>query len=242
MSRLRVDPSATYSFVASVLLRPLMKSLKFRTKVKNASDSFTFFEELSSLFGKSTLAKSRNRILSSIFEHFCDQRVSYCVFEFGVAHGYLADYYLIRRRRRFRREMYFLKSWDGFDTFSGLPAAWRDRQTGEFSNFGIIPNINDSRVQFHKGLVQETFKAKLFLESRFSDCKSVFIFDLDLEEPTHYVYLEISSFLSEGDIVYFDQAFDPAERKILHILLNDFHVSLLGISLWGCALIIEKRK
>lgn len=70
MSRLRVDPSATYSFVASVLLRPLMKSLKFRTKVKNASDSFTFFEELSELFGKSTLAKSRNRILqvySSIF-------------------------------------------------------------------------------------------------------------------------------------------------------------------------------
>jgi hypothetical protein len=168
--------------------------------------------------------------------------VSYQVFEFGVTHGYLADYYLVKRRKRFRREMYFLKSWDGFDTFLGLPVAWRDRQTGEFSNFGVIPNIDDSRVKFHKGFVQEIFRAKLFLESWFPDCKSVFIFDLDLEEPTHYVYLGILPFLSEGDIVYFDEAFDPAERKILYLLLNDVQVSLLGISLWGCALIIEERK
>lgn len=242
MTRLSVDPSVTYSFVSSTLLRSLMKSLKFRVKVKNASDCIAFQLELSELFGNLTLAKSRNEILYSIFKHFSDSRVSYKVFEFGVAHGYLANYYLIKRRKRFRREMQFLQSWDGFDTFSGLPAAWRDRKTGEFSNFGLIPLCSDSRVEFHKGLVQETFRAKLFFQSRSPDCKSVFIFDLDLEDPTHYVYLEILPFLCEGDIVYFDQAFDPAERKILHVLLNDFQVSLLGVSLWGCALVILKRK
>jgi hypothetical protein len=53
MTRFRVDPSITYSFAASVLLRPLMKSLKFRSKVKHVRDSITFFEELSKLFGNS---------------------------------------------------------------------------------------------------------------------------------------------------------------------------------------------
>ena len=44
----------------------------------------------------------------------------------------------------------------GFDTFEGLPEAWGNEESGRYTNDGKIPQINDIRVKFFKGLFQET--------------------------------------------------------------------------------------
>jgi len=48
----------------------------------------------------------------------------------------------------------------GFDSFEGLPTDWdvfiRKLPKGHFGLDGVIPNFDDSRVQFLKGLFQDT--------------------------------------------------------------------------------------
>jgi O-methyltransferase len=44
----------------------------------------------------------------------------------------------------------------GFDTFTGLPEDWQFVPKGSFSAEGSLPNINDTRVTFFKGLFSET--------------------------------------------------------------------------------------
>src|SRR5205823_4350509 len=49
---------------------------------------------------------------------------------------------------------------DGFDTFAGLPEDWRtSRPKGDFSTQGTVPEMNDSRVRFFKGLFEESLPA-----------------------------------------------------------------------------------
>src|SRR5262249_37190137 len=54
----------------------------------------------------------------------------------------------------------------GFDTFTGLPETWdrisSSRPSGDFDVGGQIPRTNDNRVQFVKGLFQDTLPG--FLE------------------------------------------------------------------------------
>jgi hypothetical protein len=49
----------------------------------------------------------------------------------------------------------------GFDSFEGLPTAWRGREAGYFDRGGQMPAIDDARVRFVKGWFNRTLPGEL---------------------------------------------------------------------------------
>lgn len=148
------------------------------------------------------------------------------VLEFGVSKGYLSNFVLGRLRVN-------ILSWYGFDTFEGLSDGWRDLPKGAYTNGGEIPASKFQQVVFIKGRIEETLKN--FPIKRIDLENVLVLFDLDLYEPSLLSYLTIRSSLMAGDLLYFDQAFDQGERKIIfEYLLKDFEVELLGYTYFSC--------
>jgi hypothetical protein len=142
------------------------------------------------------------------------------VFELGVAWGYCTNWWLQRNQNP-------LLCWQGFDRFTGLPRAWRQFQEGAFDAGGNPPPITDKRVNWHIGNVEETLVA-LDLAS-FRNSRWIILFDMDLYEPSRASWDLLKPFLLPGDMLYFDEAFDPDEARLLHELLAENGVGIRPI-------------
>jgi len=127
------------------------------------------------------------------------------VLEFGVAEG-LATRWWSDRAIPFA-------GWHGFDTFEGLPADWVRgdvpvMSAGVFkpgAGVGAVPQIEAPfPFAWHRGLIEETLPG--FVRP---DAGLFVLIDVDLLEPTSVVldWLEVNG--RPGDLVYFDEAFDP---------------------------------
>jgi hypothetical protein len=95
----------------------------------------------------------------------------------------------------------------GFDTFSGLPEVWEhfldSTPLGAFDVGGELPNIVDSRVEFIKGLFQDTLPG--FLERFRLANRLVLNLDADLYSSTLYVLTMAHPILSKGSVLIFDE-------------------------------------
>lgn len=96
----------------------------------------------------------------------------------------------------------------GFDTFEGLPENWTDfrfnRNMSSFDMKGKLPEIDDKRVAFNKGLFQETLPA--FLKQYDNNSKQVIIHnDSDLYSSTLFVLAHSDHLLKPGTIIIFDE-------------------------------------
>lgn len=129
-----------------------------------------------------------------------------CVFEFGVAHGYATQWWLSRLGPNV--------TWHGFDRFTGLPREWSDQGVGAFSNGGKPPAIDDPRVHWHVGDVEDTLKSVDIAAAR-EDAQWLILFDLDLYEPTAFAWDVLGEHLRSGDVIYLDEAYDRDERRVL---------------------------
>jgi hypothetical protein len=157
------------------------------------------------------------------------------VYEFGVAYGYTTNYFLQRITEPID---YF-----GFDSFNGLPNSWRNLGQGTFSTGGIPPKIKDNRLKWIVGSIQKTYSTDFDLRNT---SQNILLFDFDLYEPTLHAYLisQKLNLFQVGSLLYFDEAYDPAELLIIqNRLLVDYEVELLG-STWGAVAfrIIRLRK
>lgn len=127
----------------------------------------------------------------------------------------------------------------GLDTFEGLPKAWRRLPAGAIISNGQIPNIVGENIYFHKGLIQETITQVDFNSS----LKKIFIFDFDLYEPTLFAFKHVFPEINQGDIVYFDEAFDSDERVVIeNYFIDVFEFEVVGASPFGLAFKIKKSK
>ena len=146
-----------------------------------------------------------HRMLSCLRQ---DSQVS--VLEFGVAYGYTPKWWLPRCT--------LINKWYGFDTFTGLPCAWRHFAVGAFDADGRPPALSDPRIEWIVGRIEDTVSASR-IEATCSTEKArtqrVFIFDLDLYEPTRHAAEFVFPRLQEGDILYFEEAADWVERRVL---------------------------
>lgn len=76
----------------------------------------------------------------------------------------------------------------GFDSFEGLPETWnRNHPKGTFSTGGAIPQIDDGRVHFHKGWIQNTLPPFLNGLPEAEDRKVICHIDVDLYSATLFV-------------------------------------------------------
>lgn len=90
----------------------------------------------------------------------------------------------------------------GFDTFEGLPEDYGLFKKGEMS--AIIPQLDDSRVQFYKGLFQETFPG-FIKDNDLSGKRKIIHLDADLFTATLYTLSTLGPHLNKGDILFFDE-------------------------------------
>ena len=174
---------------------------------------FWINERFSDEIKETKLQRNREAIWESIGKLVSGSRKKILVLEFGVAWGYLTWWWI----KKFSE---IIEIWHGFDSFNGLPKEWRGFKKGTFDADGETPNIEDSRIVWHVGEVRETLQNFEFLKSRTDQQVLVVFFDLDLFEPTLLAWKKILPSLKKGDILYFDEAFDADERRIIeeHIL------------------------
>jgi hypothetical protein len=158
---------------------------------------------------------------------------SVTVLELGVAGGATTRFWLSMLRNPQLR-------WHGFDTFTGLPEPWtrggiRFAEAGTFSTGGSPPSVADARVSWHVGLVEQTLPAaELDLGSPLC-----VLFDLDLYEPSKFALDWLTPYLKPGDLLYFDEAYDPwHERRLLDEFLDRGH-RVRAIGSTGIALMVE---
>ena len=159
------------------------------------------------------------------------------VIELGVAWGYTTSYFNERLAGTLEYK------WFGFDTFTGLPREWRDHLKNDFSANGKIPNVSDSRISFEVGLVEGTFDILKHIHP-FNDWRKVFLFDLDLFEPSLFVWEKIADSLKTGDVLYFDEAFDSDERQLLNNWVNvhpTLEFQVIGYTHLAIALMVIKN-
>ena len=178
---------------------------------------------LKKTFGDIKVFKSKKELLDLMLGN-CKNSGQTTYYEFGVAFGETAAYIVNNAGQDF--------DYHGFDTFEGLPKAWRRLPKGAITNHGKIPELSGPNITFHKGLIQNTIEEVSF-ETKSKKCV---LFDFDLYEPTLLTFKHLEKNLMPGDIVYFDEAFDSDERVIIeNYFIDKFNYEVLGASVFGLA-------
>lgn len=119
-----------------------------------------------------------------------------CYLEFGVAAGSSMRWWVENNRHPGSR--FF-----GFDTFEGLPERWGAFGEGAMSTGGSVPDIDDGRCVFVKGLFQQSLPG--FLSDFDPGPRMVVHLDADLYTSTLYVLTMLRPVLRKGDILLFDE-------------------------------------
>uniref|UniRef100_UPI00404B878F TylF/MycF/NovP-related O-methyltransferase n=1 Tax=Gelidibacter sp. TaxID=2018083 RepID=UPI00404B878F len=150
-------------------------------------------------YGKyGAFVNSRNQLYTYLNTSIQNEAISYC--EFGVFKGASIKYWSTINTNLDSR-------FYGFDTFSGLPEDWDNftggLQKGTFDTKGQLPNIDDNRVQFYKGLFQDTLPG--FLNNYKSNNLLVVNIDADLYSSTLFVLTQMHPILRKGSIIIFDE-------------------------------------
>ena len=102
----------------------------------------------------------------------------------------------------------------GFDTFEGLPEDWvefsRTVTRKTFSTNGGMPEIDDQRVSFIKGLFQESLPG--FLNNFESGNQLVIHNDSDLYSATLFVLTLMNDYLTRGTVIIFDEFYSVLDE------------------------------
>jgi hypothetical protein len=101
--------------------------------------------------------------------------------------------------------------WHGFDRFRGLPRAWRTYEQGAFDASGKPPAIDDERVQWRVGDVEDPSGAVYLVAAR--DAQWLVLFDMGVYEPMAFDWEVIRAHLRPADVIYFDDEGSGIEDK-----------------------------
>ena len=131
--------------------------------------------------------------------------------EFGVWKGKSIDF--ASKNNNNPNSLFF-----GFDSFYGLPENWtKTHPKGRLNVDGNIPDIDDSRVTFVKGLFNDTlddFLPKLEnLINQNPHRQLIINMDADLFSSTAYVLTKLEKMIVSGTIIRFDEFGETSENS-----------------------------
>lgn len=91
----------------------------------------------------------------------------------------------------------------GFDTFEGYPEDFDNHTKSEYSTKDCIPQTDDKRITFVKGLFQNTLND--FLKSFTPKSRLMVHMDADLYSATLFVLTKLDILLANNAIISFDE-------------------------------------
>lgn len=219
---MRLQPTAARLFAASN---------SFRTKSINAGKLADYVDWQQRTFGFSPRVFGRRERLWECIARRLNPNRPLVVLEFGVAWGYATNWWLSHLGQR---EL----AWHGFDRFTGLPRAWLEFDKGAFDAGGNPPTISDERVRWHVGDVEDTIGEVDLAALR--DAQWLVLFDLDIYEPTAFVWDAISCYLRPGDLIYLDEAIHTDERRVLsEMIVPAFECRPVGVTPYALGLVVN---
>jgi len=119
------------------------------------------------------------------------------ILEFGVFQG--------RSINHIAKKLSFSKI-DGFDSFEGLPEAWRDGYAEGSFKMNQLPTV-ESNVTLHKGWFDSTLPA--FLEKVESGINVGYLHvDCDLYSSTKTIFACLANRIKSGTVIVFDEYFN----------------------------------
>jgi hypothetical protein len=232
----KVDASTFWFYTAYNIGKLLNSNKKLARRIRNLGDiadyllwiQYTFPNS----FNKSTFIPTNEILWKKVISKLNNSEIT--VFEFGVAYGYATNWWLSNFPN-------YKFNWHGFDSFIGLPRAWRDIPQGYFNANGLAPKIHDTRVTWHVGDVKETL-LKMNVEPLLTN-QTIILFDFDIYEPSLFAWNSIKEHLKVGDILYFDEAFDNDERHLIkEEILKFCQLELIGATPVSLAVTISDLK
>lgn len=115
----------------------------------------------------------------------------------------------------------------GFDSFYGLPESWTSGfPKGTFNLDGVVPKVEDKRVDFIKGYFQNTLP-KFISENKFED-ELIVHYDADLFSSTLFCLLQVDR-LKKNYTAIFDEFFpDEANALKKYIDISGASVEIIG--------------
>jgi O-methyltransferase len=127
-------------------------------------------------------------------EHLKTKPVQY--YEFGVSGGSSFRWWIGHNKNP-------ASSFYGFDTFEGLPEDWNFYKKGAMT--ANIPQIDDKRGRFLKGLFQNTVPGFLKSTPPQNSVVKILHMDADLYSATLFALTSFAPWLQKGDIIIFDE-------------------------------------
>lgn len=135
-------------------------------------------------------------------------------YEYGVWNGVSFKYLIKSFKKGF-----------GFDTFTGIPETWHNEPKGNYTNFGVVPDIEGG--EFIVGKFEDTLP-KFFLKQR--QLASLINFDADLYSSTICALNNSKEIIDKKTILIFDEFimndnWELDEYKALNEFSNNLGVS-----------------
>jgi hypothetical protein len=155
--------------------------------------------------------------------------------EFGIADGVAT--------RWWSRSGVAFAAWHGFDTFEGLPTDWYRAGTPVMSAGTFTPSAGPHAVpmveapfpyEWHAGMIEERLPD--FVRP---DAPLFILIDVDLFEPARAILEWLKANWRSGDLVYFDEAFDPWNEGLALRRAIDAGMRLSAIAHTGMALLTQ---
>jgi hypothetical protein len=186
----------------------LSRSAFLRRKLMAGGEISEYFNWQLAMFGALKTVSSKVQLWEKVSARMRATGEQWHVIELGVAFGDATRWWLSHHDET------VISTWDGFDRFTGLPTSWRGLPAGTFNANGKAPSIEDRRIVWHVGDIESTVD-KIDL-ARISSGRRLIYFDCDLYEPSKVAWDWLCPHLLPGDILYFDEAIDGDERRLLN--------------------------
>lgn len=210
---IRIKIHKAFGFLANLLIYTgyLFKMSKWIDKNKSGLRYNDFYN-------RKVLHKDREQLYAAFAadHQLSSQQVTYL--EFGVGHGNSLRWWIDNNQHPD-------SGFWAFDTFEGLPEKYGNYDTGEFSLEGNFPDIRDKRINFVKGLFQQTL-LKTLPDINFKNQLIIHI-DSDLYSAALFTLGILYPYLKAGDYIIFDEFVVPGhEFKAFDDFTRSFYLDL----------------